>query len=165
VWIPCISTNSTIIYAPRVRSMSQYSSCAFNDHSIVFEPCFAPCFLKIPKNELYRREGKTPLEYSILPHLTVAWTVWHEINPSQLVPSFRTNVSYTPYSICLHAVQSQHFTEIFDLLLSRGVDVLPMFRTTYRPHIQGSSNPNSSWTAKTSVNNYQFTPRPTYQKS
>ena len=41
VWIPCISTNSTIIYAPRVKSMSQYSSCVFSDHSIVFEPCFA----------------------------------------------------------------------------------------------------------------------------
>jgi hypothetical protein len=90
--------------------MSQNSSRVFSDHSIVFEPCFAPWFLRIPKNALYRRERKTLLEYSMLPHLTVAWTVPHETNQSQLVPRFRTNVNYTPHSICLHAVHNKHFT-------------------------------------------------------
>jgi hypothetical protein len=42
---------------------------------------------------------------------------------------------------------------------------VPKFRTTYRPHIQGSSSPSSSWTAERSVNNYRSTPRPRSRKS
>jgi hypothetical protein len=90
-------------HAPRVKSMSQYSSCVrvFSDHSMIYEPWCALCFLRIPKNSLYRREEK-PLR-NVLPHLTVTWKVRHEANQSHLVPRLRMTVSYTsiPHSICL----------------------------------------------------------------
>jgi len=156
VWISCISTNSSIMYAPRVKSMSQYSSCVFGDHSTVFEPCFALCLLRIAQNVLYRRERKTLLTY-MLPHLTVTWTVRHETNQSHLVPRLRMKVSYTPRSICLHALHNEHFTWDFPSFVVSRRRLLPTFRTIYLPHIQGSSSPSSSWTAETSVNNYRST--------
>ena len=85
--------------------------------SIVFEPCFALCSLRIPQNVLYRRERKTLLTY-MLPHLTVTWTVRHETTQSHLVPRLRINVSYTPHSTCLHAVHNI-LPEIFPRLLFR----------------------------------------------
>ena len=46
-----------------LRACCSIRRVVFSDHSIVFEPCFALCFLRIPKNALYHRERKTLLTY------------------------------------------------------------------------------------------------------
>lgn len=106
-----------------------------------------------PKMRFIVANGKHSLH--ILPHLTVTWTVLHETKQSHPVPRLRMNISYTPHSIRLHAVQNEHFTWDFPSSVVSWRRFLPTFRTIYRTHIQGSSSPGSSWTAETDLHRAQ----------